>query len=95
MLSANSGMKMDGLFLAVFPNIDSFLFYSFQIQLGFGCPPLMPGVIDMTTHQFLAGTDIASIGIWDQKWSNCSIREKSLGMFLKRLAADAERRQLF
>ena len=49
----------------------------------------------MTTHQFLAGTDVASIGIWDQKWSNPSIREKSLGKFLKRLPADAKRRQLF
>ena len=49
----------------------------------------------MPTHQFIAGTEVAMIGIWDQKWSNPSIREKSLGKFLKRLPADAERRQLF
>jgi len=49
----------------------------------------------MTTHQFIAGTDVASIGIWDRKWSNPSIREKSQAKFLKRLPADAERRRLF
>ena len=55
----------------------------------------MPTAIDMTTHQFIAGTDVASIGIWDQKWSNPSIREKSVGKIQKRLPSDAERRQLF
>ena len=49
----------------------------------------------MTIHQFIAGTDVASIGIWDREWSNPSIREKSPDKFLKRLLSDAERRQLF
>ena len=65
--------------------------------LGSGFPPGEPIVIDqkMTTHQFIAGTDVASIGIWDRKWSDPSIRGESPGKFLKRLPADAERRRLF
>ena len=47
----------------------------------------------MTTHQIIAGTDVAMIGIWDHKWSNPSTRDKSLSKSLKRLSADAERRQ--
>jgi len=56
---------------------------------------LITNVIDMAIHQFIAGTDIASIGIWDREWSNPSIREKSPDKFLRRLLSDAERRQLF
>ncbi len=46
-------------------------------------------------NQFIVGTDTASIGIWDIKWSDPSIREKPLSKFLKRLPLDAEKRQLF
>ncbi|MBN2435624.1 MAG: hypothetical protein JXK07_10205 [Spirochaetes bacterium] len=46
-------------------------------------------------YQFIIGTDTASIGIWDKKWCDPSIREKSISNFLKRLPIDAEKKQLF
>ncbi|MBK9580180.1 MAG: hypothetical protein IPK50_14505 [Fibrobacterota bacterium] len=44
---------------------------------------------------FLVGTDTASIGVWDVKWSDPVIREKSISAFLKRLPQDARERRLF
>jgi hypothetical protein len=49
----------------------------------------------MSTFQCIAGTDAASIGLWDRKWSDPSIREKSISKFLRRLPVDAEQRRLF
>jgi hypothetical protein len=46
-------------------------------------------------HQFIIGTDTASIGIWDKKWCDPGIREKSISKFLKRLHIDAEKKQVF
>jgi hypothetical protein len=49
----------------------------------------------MSVYQFVAGTDIACIGLWDRKWSDPSIREKSVSKFLKRLPLDAEQKRVF